>query len=298
MCPTIILVENWANVSELCKRWMARLVVFTCLLTIICAPPVKHRNAIDFKQELGPLYDSFAKLQTDLKVMYLKELAAASPEERPKIHERWKEIMRQHVPVHSPGSSEQFKRAWREDDEMEDDSFSMASLFKTHDYDSDGFLSADEIRALYYSELERAYPDHTDAEEKTRQLMDTEMLGSILKRVDKDKDGKISFKEFVEYQPSPDDSYEWTDEDDLPDLEHAKDDKLIIEAVRKDLEQHPNDTASEQLMHEISGMKVLKEMKPTDPFTVHKPHHDAVPQPAVPASQTATTPSPPPATKP
>ena len=63
------------------------------------------------------------------------------------------EKRKHHERVNHPGSRDQLKEVWEEQDHLEADKFNPGTFFKLHDIDGNGFLDEFEIEALFQIEV-------------------------------------------------------------------------------------------------------------------------------------------------
>lgn len=141
--------------------------------------------------------------------------------------------------IHQPGSREQEKETWEEEDDMDVDSYTPELFFKRHDLDSDDFIDEEEIRAILMPQVKNMKPDSKI--ERERILF--QMSQTILKKMDKDGDRRISLQEHTDFANSNEAVFdeEWDLEDDFDQLgaEPSAADlkKLEMEVERMQAEQ-------------------------------------------------------------
>lgn len=89
-----------------------------------------------------------------IESLFLKQ--HMDPEARKKAeqeHEQNMEKRKHHERVNHPGSRDQLKEVWEEQDHLEADKFNPVTFFKLHDIDGNGFLDEFEIEALFQIEV-------------------------------------------------------------------------------------------------------------------------------------------------
>ncbi|XP_013179245.1 PREDICTED: nucleobindin-2 isoform X1 [Papilio xuthus] len=103
-----------------------------------------------------------------------------------------------HQPLHHPVTREQLLELWNNADHMDKKDFNPKAFFMMHDVDGNGVWDADEVKALFIKELDKAYgpggPNkdlHERAEEMER------MREHVFKENDRNRDGLIDFHEFM-----------------------------------------------------------------------------------------------------
>ncbi|EJU02797.1 hypothetical protein DACRYDRAFT_21753, partial [Dacryopinax primogenitus] len=82
------------------------------------------------------------------------------------------------------------------------DDFDMESFFHLHDLDRNLFLTVDEIAAIYGVHHEISKKHESSVSEDAHSEKAKEIVNSVLTAMDKDQDGQISLKEFVEAGPA------------------------------------------------------------------------------------------------
>ncbi|OON17057.1 hypothetical protein X801_07112, partial [Opisthorchis viverrini] len=198
------------------------------------------------KKELGEA--DFQELHRQLaseRLEMVKKYVHLKPEERTEYAKKVKEEFlkrAQHETVYEPGSQPQLQEVWRDEDLMDDDSYSPNMLFKKHDLNNDQFLDSHEINALIEHEIEKIYPANETGHEPLRNMEMRRMRSALLERMDHNHDGKVSLAEFLSPMQDYDDDDEWMPLEDLqdaPDFEKKTDDKYVLDYAKQQLELHP-----------------------------------------------------------
>ncbi|GAU97844.1 hypothetical protein RvY_09073 [Ramazzottius varieornatus] len=119
-------------------------------------------------------------------------------EEEAKLREM-KEKHAQHPKLHEPGSKAQLEEVWEETDGLAKEEFDPKTFFKLHDLNHDGFLDQGELEALFQKELDKVY-DPNRPEDDMRERMEemARMREHVMKEIDKNRDGMVSYEEFME----------------------------------------------------------------------------------------------------
>lgn len=111
---------------------------------------------------------------------------------------------KKHEPLRHPGSKQQYEEVWQKQDHM-DQVFDHRAFFMMHDVDGNGVWDANEVKALFISELDKMYgpngPNkdlHERAEEMER------MREHVFNESDLNRDGLIDFNEFVQQTKNSD----------------------------------------------------------------------------------------------
>uniref|UniRef100_A0A1I8HPU3 EF-hand domain-containing protein n=1 Tax=Macrostomum lignano TaxID=282301 RepID=A0A1I8HPU3_9PLAT len=194
-------------------------------------------------------YKQYEMMKEHLRLRKLHKINDTKAREAAeKEYQEEKKKHKQHEKIHHPGSSEQLRDAWADEDHMDKDSFNPKTFFLLHDVNGDGHLDVNEIEALFLKELEKAYNRTNDttvnALEKQHEM--ERMRQEVLDKVDTNKDMMISWDEFERWTKNPDfkkdDDWKTSEEDDAPpykddefkqfeddyDREHPDDDEDLL----------------------------------------------------------------------
>jgi len=183
----------------------------------------KDLEVIDEKRK-----EEFKEYEMKKELEYRAQLANSSNDtERQEIikkHEERLKKHRDHPRVHHPGSKAQLEQVWEEQDHLPKNEFDPKTFFSLHDINGDGYLDQQEVEALLSLEIKKVYdPAHNpDAEDDPREMMEEyhRMREHIYKEADKDKDGLISRKEFLDLTSRPD--FETSDREGWQEIDPAK----------------------------------------------------------------------------
>lgn len=232
------------------------LVLFVIQLIGVPIRP-KPPSEAELREDLGEEYAAFQRLRAKEIVRMLKENINATDDVKKEIIRKALEKARDHEPVHEPGTGDQFHETWRDEDDMDDDSYSPESFFYTHDINGDGYLDAHEIAAIIQHELDKTYNDsHSEMDMEYRDLEMKRMFHHTMKAGDKNRDGRLSLAEFMQASSDTDDG--WTPLEDIAkDINITSDihDPYVVEQVKHGLQEHPDDDDYERIMHQVSGME-------------------------------------------
>ncbi|XP_048263302.1 nucleobindin-2 [Bombus terrestris] len=155
-----------------------------------------RRRREEFKQhEMEKKFEEQEKLKhmNDAeKKKYEQDLQAMK--EKQKIHE----------PVHHPGSKQQLEEVWEKQDHMESEEFNPRTFFFFHDIDGNGVWDQDEVKALFLKELDKLYAQGAPQEDLLKRAEEMErMREHVFNEADLNKDGLISYEEFLEQTKKP-----------------------------------------------------------------------------------------------
>ncbi|XP_043286653.1 nucleobindin-2 isoform X2 [Venturia canescens] len=147
-------------------------------------------------------YEMQKKFEEDEKKQKMNE------EEKKKYEEQLKALQekhKKHKPLHHPGSKQQYEEVWEKQDHMEDQKLNLKTFFRLHDLDGNGVWDPVEVDTLFIKELDKIYaqgvPD-TDTRERAEER--ERMREHVFSEVDLNKDGLISYDEFIEQSKSSD----------------------------------------------------------------------------------------------
>ncbi|XP_018358059.1 PREDICTED: nucleobindin-2 isoform X3 [Trachymyrmex cornetzi] len=130
-------------------------------------------------------------------------------EEEKKKYEEELEAMKKkhkdHKPLHHPGSKQQLEEVWEKQDHMEDQEFDPKTFFHLHDLDGNGYWDQDEVKALFLKELDKLYTEGAPEDDiyERREEMER-MREHVFNEADFDRDGVISYQEFLVQTMKPD----------------------------------------------------------------------------------------------
>ncbi|XP_066581337.1 nucleobindin-2 isoform X2 [Prorops nasuta] len=186
------------------------------------AEHVDHSNRRTF--EIEDLKKLFAKTTKDLaeadqrrrkefkeyemqkKFEEEQRLKSLNEEERRKYEEELKltkQKQSNHDTVNHPVSKQQLEEVWENTDHMDKESFEPRTFFMMHDIDSNGLWDQDEVKALFIKELDKLYAaGAADVVERAEEM--ERMREHVFSEADINKDGFISYEEFIEQTKRPD----------------------------------------------------------------------------------------------
>ncbi|XP_053953903.1 nucleobindin-2 [Anastrepha ludens] len=181
----------------------------------------------------------------------LKEM---TEEERKKFEQEEKEKEekhQKHEKVHHPGNKAQLEDVWEKQDQMDKKDFDPHTFFMMHDVDGNGYWDEVEVKALFIKELDKVYQSGLPEDDMRERAEEMErMREHVFEETDTNRDGLISFQEFLE-QTKRDEWHkdpEWETVDEKPQYTH--DEYLEFERRRQEeiqrmvaqglLPPHPN----------------------------------------------------------
>lgn len=111
---------------------------------------------------------------------------------------------KQHEPLHHPGSKQQLEEVWEKQDHMDNQEFNPRTFFHLHDLDGNGVWDADEVKALFLKELDKMYSPGAAEDDMRERIEELErMREHVFKEADTNKDGLISYEEFLAQTQKP-----------------------------------------------------------------------------------------------
>lgn len=180
-------------------------------------------------------------------------------DERKKEDEEYKaHHNKKHEKMHEPGHKKQLEEVWEKEDGLDPDSFDPRTFFNLHDKNGDGYLDTYELETFFLADLDKAYNESdsdTDRQEREEEM--ERMREHVLKNMDTDKDGLVSFDEFIQETKEEDfnKDEEWkplTEEDQFTDEEYKEYERLLAEGEqgRQGHEEDPaNHGAGSDVQH-------------------------------------------------
>lgn len=157
-------------------------------------------------------------------------------EERKKDDEVFKEHHNgKHEKMHEPGHKKQLEEVWEKEDGLDPESFDPRTFFNLHDKNGDGYLDVYELETFFLADLDKVYNESdptNDPQERNEEM--ERMREHVLKNMDTDKDGLVSFDEFI--KETKDEEFakddEWkplTEEDQYTDEEYKEYERMLAE---------------------------------------------------------------------
>lgn len=141
-----------------------------------------------------------------------------------------------HEKIHHPGNKAQLEEVWEKQDHMDGQDFDPKTFFMLHDIDGNGFWDENEVKVLFINELNKMYQAGTPEDDMKERAEEMErMREHVFQEADTNKDGLISYEEFVEqtkreeFQKDP----EWDTVDHQPQFTHDE----YLEYERRNQEQ-------------------------------------------------------------
>uniref|UniRef100_T1KGQ0 EF-hand domain-containing protein n=1 Tax=Tetranychus urticae TaxID=32264 RepID=T1KGQ0_TETUR len=146
--------------------------------------------------------EEFKKYEMEKEHRYresLKNMTEEQKTEAVKKHSEMNQKHKEHPRVHHPGSKQQLEEVWEEQDRMPKEEFNPKTFFSLHDVNGDGYLDPEEVEALLTLEIKKMY-DPNNPEDDPNEMEEEyhRMREHVYKEADKNKDGLISQKEFIE----------------------------------------------------------------------------------------------------
>ncbi|XP_076622787.1 nucleobindin 1 isoform X2 [Colletes latitarsis] len=152
--------------------------------------------------------EEFKQHEMERKFEEQEKLKKMDEQEKQKYEEElqaMKEKHKTHEPVHHPGSKQQLEEVWEKQDHMDTEDFNPKTFFFLHDVDGNGVWDQDEVKALFLKELDKLYAQGATNDDLLKRAEEMErMREHVFNEADLNKDGLISFEEFVEQTKKPD----------------------------------------------------------------------------------------------
>nr|CAD7608412.1 unnamed protein product [Timema genevievae] len=136
-----------------------------------------------------------------------QRLQELDEENKKKLEEEYKnqEVKHiKHVPLRHPGSKQQLEEVWEKQDHMENQDFDPKTFFFLHDLDGNGVWDEAEVKALFLKELDKLYNSGAPEDDMRERVEEMErMREHVFSEADTNKDGLISFQEFLSQTRKP-----------------------------------------------------------------------------------------------
>ncbi|CAL1527666.1 unnamed protein product [Lymnaea stagnalis] len=163
--------------------------------------------------------EEFKEYEMEKEFEQKEHLKVLSEEERKKEEARIEELKKkhaQHPKLNHPGSKDQFEEVWDKVDHLEDQEFNPKTFFYKHDINGDMEWSIEEVDAVLQLELDKVYdsknsPTEDDPYERQEEM--NRMREHVFLEMDKDRNMRISFQEFIDYTGSQGQNKEFQKDD-------------------------------------------------------------------------------------
>ncbi|KAL7060326.1 hypothetical protein AAHC03_09645 [Spirometra sp. Aus1] len=215
----------------------------------------ERARAIDAEEELLLRENEVAEVLERWESMINK----TDEEKAPLIHqfEEEKKKSKEHSEkIHQPGSREQEMETWEEEDEMDLESYTPELFFRRHDLNSDNFIDEEEVRAILLPQVKNMRPES----KIDRERILFQMGQTVLKKMDKDGDRRISLQEHTDFANSKEAVFdeEWDVENDFDELgaePSAADLKKLEEEVERMQAQQPDSDILKEFHERIDHLE-------------------------------------------
>ncbi|KAG7211177.1 hypothetical protein KM043_010498 [Ampulex compressa] len=204
------------------------------------------------RREMFKKYEMQRKYEEQQKLQGMNDLERKKYEDELTL---MKEKHKKHEPLHHPGSKQQLEEVWEKQDHMEDQDFNPKTFFHLHDLDGNGFWDQDEVKILFLKELDKLYQQEASQNELLKRHEEMErMREHVFAEADENKDGLISYEEFLQQTKRPDfqndEGWEGLDEQQIfspqeyEAFERRKQEE-IQKMISKGMPSHPADGVAE-----------------------------------------------------
>nr|XP_040227413.2 nucleobindin-2 [Anopheles coluzzii]XP_040227414.2 nucleobindin-2 [Anopheles coluzzii]XP_040227415.2 nucleobindin-2 [Anopheles coluzzii] len=104
-----------------------------------------------------------------------------------------------HEKIHHPGNKAQLEEVWEKQDHMDGQDFDPKTFFMLHDLDGNNMWDENEVKVLFINELNKMYQAGAPEDDMKERAEEMErMREHVFKEADTNKDGLISYEEFIE----------------------------------------------------------------------------------------------------
>lgn len=146
--------------------------------------------------------EEFKQYEMEKEFQYqesLKNMSDPDKQEAIKKHDEQLNKHKQHARLHAPGSKQQLEEVWQEQDHMPKEEFNPKTFFSLRDVNGDGVLDQEEVESMLSLEVRKLY-DPNNPEDDPNEMMEEfhRMREQFYKEADKDHDGVITKKEFLD----------------------------------------------------------------------------------------------------
>jgi len=217
---------------------------------------MRHSQVIEDME--AKRHEQFKKHEMEKEHERREALKNMTEIDRQNAEKKHKEEASTHEKIHEPGHKAQLEEVW-DSDGYDPENFEPRTFFHIHDKDGNGYLDYYETETLFLHDLDKLYnmsDPNVDLWERSEEL--ERMRMHMLKVMDTDHDGLVSYEEFMKESTSEDFNHdeEWKsvgeDEQVFTDAEYDEYERLLAE-VRK--EQEEGTTEDEKKTKEGGGEK-------------------------------------------
>ncbi|KAG7523018.1 nucleobindin-2 [Solea senegalensis] len=110
------------------------------------------KNLEDFDKEHHEEFKRYEMMKEHERRERLKNMNEEDRKKAEQDHEEMKKKRAEHPKVNHPGSEDQLKEVWENEDGLDPQDFNPKTFFKLHDTNEDGFLDGNEIEAFFTKE--------------------------------------------------------------------------------------------------------------------------------------------------
>ncbi|XP_065578042.1 nucleobindin-2-like [Artemia franciscana] len=146
--------------------------------------------------------EDFKRYEMEKEFDHKRKLEQVDGEAKKKEEQEWEEKQKKHKDhpkLHHPGSKQQLEEVWEKEDHMAEEDWDPRTFFKLHDIDGNGVWDPNEVKALFRNELNKMYDPNAPEDDMRERMEEMErMREHVIRQTDKNRDGLISFEEFLE----------------------------------------------------------------------------------------------------
>ncbi|XP_035721862.1 nucleobindin-2-like [Vespa mandarinia] len=149
----------------------------------------------------------FKEYEMEKKFEQEQKIKAMDEKEKEQYIQHLQEVKKKHknVQLHHPGSKQQLEDVWAMQDDMGGEDFDLKKFFYIHDIDDNGVWDQNEVKALFLKDLNEMYGKGIPEEDLLEKEEEMErMREHVFNEADLNKDGLISYQEFLEQTKKPD----------------------------------------------------------------------------------------------
>ncbi|XP_058502410.1 nucleobindin-2-like isoform X2 [Solea solea] len=156
------------------------------------------KNLEDFDKEHHEEFKRYEMMKEHERRERLKNMNEEDRKKAEQDYEEMKKKRAEHPKVNHPGSEDQLKEVWENEDGLDPQDFNPKTFFKLHDTNEDGFLDGNEIEAFFTKELEKVYSTE-DREAHMAEMEEERLLmrEHVMNEMDTNKDRLVSLSEFM-----------------------------------------------------------------------------------------------------
>ncbi|KFB35584.1 AGAP005608-PA-like protein [Anopheles sinensis] len=161
-----------------------------------------HKTSQDLMENDRRRREEFKQYELQKEFEKQEKLRSLDEEHRKAYEQELKQQQEKHdkhEKIHHPGNKAQLEEVWEKQDHMDGQDFDPKTFFMLHDLDGNNMWDENEVKVLFINELNKMYQAGAPEDDMKERAEEMErMREHVFQEADMNKDGLISFEEFIE----------------------------------------------------------------------------------------------------